>query len=76
MTTTNGTARRHVNPLLRTDARRPSKGYRMSSHASVGMSDDMKAALREAAVRVSEIEGRRVSMSEIMRRLATAGGLK
>ena len=64
-----------VNPLLQTSCPRPSKDLRMSSRASVGMSDQTKAALRLAADEVSRLEGRRVSMSELMRRLAAAGGI-
>lgn len=54
--------------------------YRASSklddRASAGMTESMKQSLRAAAIRLTEIEGEKVSMAAVIRRLLAAGGLK
>lgn len=63
---------------LTTEMRREWRGSRkekMSEHLSAGLPAHMKAALRLAAERLTKIEGRRVSMSEVARRLLAAGGI-
>lgn len=49
---------------------------KLDDRASAGMTEGMKQSLRDATARLSAIEGRKVSMSEIIRRLLAAGGLR
>ncbi len=65
-----------ISPIIANDWRTSDKKYRMSSHLSAGMTDHQKMVLRITAERLSKVEGRRVSMSEVARRaLASAGVL-
>jgi hypothetical protein len=49
---------------------------KLLSRASAGMTDHQKEALREAARRLSEMEDRKVSMAEVVRRLLAVGGIR
>jgi 3-mercaptopyruvate sulfurtransferase SseA len=65
-----------VSPLIVADWRVPGKNYGKRNNALyIGTYGHMKDAVRIAAQRLSKMEGRKVSMSEVGRRLLAAAGL-